>query len=263
MGTYKHIGRIRSARLIGREVASFYIQLGEVQNAAAFLTDALRTFEQDGWRELAAQTQMELAECYKKFGDVRKHTRFSALVAAAPEIDNLIRWSYFDEMRKNLDKLEKSLIVPFKDIFKIVSITLKNDGPVMQDADIDVELVIESSFPREILCNEIVISLELDTRDLSKSKDKSDVTMITSNDLKPQDAGLRRLKMHKHLDYKQDKQLSSANVVCSSSPVKRADSIAAQHRSDFVTFLETKTVSFKFIFLSILTNIFKNFCFSH
>lgn len=65
MGTYKHIGRLRCARLVGTEVASFYMLLGETQKSAAFLGDALRTFEEDGWHELAAQTQVELAECYR------------------------------------------------------------------------------------------------------------------------------------------------------------------------------------------------------
>lgn len=65
MGTYKHIGRLRCARLVGTEVASFYMLLGETQKAAAFLGDALRTFEEDGWREVAAQTQVELAECHR------------------------------------------------------------------------------------------------------------------------------------------------------------------------------------------------------
>lgn len=65
MGTYKHIGRLRCARLVGTEVASFYMLLGETQKAAAFLSDALRTFEEDGWREVAAQIQVELAECHR------------------------------------------------------------------------------------------------------------------------------------------------------------------------------------------------------
>lgn len=71
MGTYKHVGRLRCARLVGRELASFYTQLGELQKAAAFLGDALRTFEKDGWKELAAHTHLELTNCYKKAADYR------------------------------------------------------------------------------------------------------------------------------------------------------------------------------------------------
>ena len=36
ISTYKHIGRIRSARLIGKDMAAFYLDLGHVQRAAVF-----------------------------------------------------------------------------------------------------------------------------------------------------------------------------------------------------------------------------------
>ena len=64
ISTYKHIGRIRSARLIGRDLASFYMKIGEPQKAANFLSDQLKTFLQEGWPLLTAQTQMQLAQCY-------------------------------------------------------------------------------------------------------------------------------------------------------------------------------------------------------
>lgn len=247
LGTYKHIGRLRSARLVGREMASFYSRLGEIQKTAAFLTDALRTFEQDGWRELAAQTQVELAECHAKSGDVRKYIRACIAVCAAPEIDNLIRWTYFDELKKHLNTPEKMLIVPFKDVLKIVSVSVKNDGVVMQDACADVELCLESNFPREILCADVLISLEVDGK---KGKDKV-VSQLSWKDLESRDALTRKLKIQRHLDYKQDKQLSGASVVCASSPVKRADSIAAQHRSEFAQSLRS-SLSVCFIFVKFL-----------
>jgi hypothetical protein len=36
------VGRIRSARHIGRQLAAFYLDSGEVAQAAAFLLDALK-----------------------------------------------------------------------------------------------------------------------------------------------------------------------------------------------------------------------------
>lgn len=69
MGTFKHIGRIRSARSVGRELASFYMMLQEPQKAAVFLSDALKTYEEEDWRDLVSQTQLELANCYRAMGD--------------------------------------------------------------------------------------------------------------------------------------------------------------------------------------------------
>lgn len=83
MGTYKHIGRIRSARLIGCDLAAFYLRVGETQmavgevqkavsetqKAVVYFGDALRMFEDDCWHELAAQTRLQLADCYRHIPD--------------------------------------------------------------------------------------------------------------------------------------------------------------------------------------------------
>ncbi|KAJ8924392.1 hypothetical protein NQ315_007188 [Exocentrus adspersus] len=239
MGTYKHIGRLRSARLVGREVASFYMLLGETQKAAAFLGDALRTFEQDGWHELAAQTQIELAECFKKAKDVRKLVGASAFVSAALEIDTLIRWTYFDEMSKCLDSLDKPLVVPFNDIIKIVSVCLNSDSVIMQDSMINVELVIESNFPREIVSTNLVVSLEVDNKENKKSNEKyCSSRILTGKDLKQRDPMLQRLRIKRNLDYKQDKQLATAGIASKYTELKRKDSAAPPVQADFSYCLE-------------------------
>ncbi|KAK7085530.1 Trafficking protein particle complex subunit 10, partial [Halocaridina rubra] len=69
ISTYKHIGRIRSARLTGRDLATFYMSQGEPQKAATFLTDQLTVFLDEKWMLLAANTQLTLATCYKATAD--------------------------------------------------------------------------------------------------------------------------------------------------------------------------------------------------
>lgn len=240
MGTYKHIGRLRSARLIGREVASFYMLLGETQKAAVFLGDILRTFEENGWQELAAQTQLELAECHKKAGDSRKFVQACMAVSAAPEIDTLLRWTYFDEMRRSLESLNKPLTVPFANIIKIITVSVKNDSVITQDSNIEVELVLESNFPREVLCSNILMAMETEVPESSKIKDKFvNCRTVDGRHLKQEDPVMRRLPIQRHLIYKEDKQLSSASaVVPKNVTLKRKDSAAAPHQSDFAKSLE-------------------------
>lgn len=256
MCTYKHIGRLRSARLVGREVASFYVLLGEVQKAAAFLTDALRTFEQDNWRDLAAQSQVELAECYRKAGDTRKYVRACAAIAAASEIDNLIRWSYFDEMQNSLLGLDRTLIVPFKNILRIESVRIVGGAAskssataieVMQDSQVEIELIVESNFPREIVCAKAMIAVEADAKDAAtaQKRGRRSSSVITGKDVRQQDALLQRLRIQRHLDYKENKQLSSASVVCRNAPLKRADSnVSPVYHSEFNDFLDTGKTPF-------------------
>ncbi|CAH0550130.1 unnamed protein product [Brassicogethes aeneus] len=241
MGTYKHIGRLRSARLVGREVASFYMSLGQHQKSAAFLGDLLRTFEQDGWQELAAQTHLELAECYKKAGDVGKLIRSCASVSSAHEIDNIIRWTYFDEMTRHAESLDKSLAVPFENIVKIVSVNVLNDeNVIMLDTKVHVELVLESNLPRELVCEKVDMSLEaVENKETSKSNEKyCKGRSLSSKDLKPRDPMLQRLKIQRNLDYKQDKQLASAGIVSKFTELRRKDSTQQVCSSEFAHALE-------------------------
>ncbi|KAK9891077.1 hypothetical protein WA026_013400 [Henosepilachna vigintioctopunctata] len=241
MGTYKHTGRVRSARLVGKEVAAFYMLLGETQKAAAFLCDASRLFRQDGWHEVAAQTERELANCYKQAKDWRKFIRCCAHVSSSIDLDTLIRWTYFDEMRKQIDKLDKSLVVPFCDIIKITSVTVKNRGTIMQDSDIELECTVESNFPREILCSRVLVSLE---NEPAKRTDKyCKDRCLTEKDLRPPDGLLKRLKIQSHLDYKQDKQLSSVSVICKLGELKRKDSSPPVY-SDFGKCVEAVKLPF-------------------
>lgn len=237
MGTYKHIGRLRSARLVGRELASFYKLLGETNKAAAFLGDALKTFEQENWRELAVQTHVELAACHLQAKDTRKYIRSCAAVAAAPEMDTIVRCTYFDEMLKSLECLDKCLVVPFVNIFKIVNIAVKCDRVVMQDTNLEVQLDLESGFPRELLCSSVLVSLDAErSSEPAKKKEDNCVLLrnLTAKDMRPLDPTVQRMRLHRHLDYKQDKQIASACAVCRNAPLKRADSTAVKLvKSDF------------------------------
>lgn len=251
LGTYKHIGRIRCARLVGREVASFYMLLGETQKAAAFLSDALRTFENDKWHDLIAQTQLELAECYKKAKDIRKLISASASVSSALEIDTLIRWTYFDEMRKSLELLTEPLVVPFSDVIKIISVCVKNEGTVMQDNEIRVMLMVESNFPREIMCTNIMISLEMDIKESKKSNEKyCSSRVLTFKDMKQIDPMLQKLKMKKTLNYRQDKQLELAGIAAKFLEGRRKECLSTQHLGDFSNSLEVNN----------LVSVFVNYC---
>jgi hypothetical protein len=76
MSTYKHIGRVRCARGIGHELAKFYRALGDHSTATSFLQNALHSYEQDGWKQIAAATRLELAESYLQLGDLSKYVHY-------------------------------------------------------------------------------------------------------------------------------------------------------------------------------------------
>lgn len=63
----------RFARLIGRDLAAFYSEMGETGKAVVFLMDALRSYEEQGWKDLAAQTRLELVAAAKKMDDMDRY----------------------------------------------------------------------------------------------------------------------------------------------------------------------------------------------
>ncbi|XP_041982895.1 trafficking protein particle complex subunit 10 [Aricia agestis] len=257
MGTYKHIGWLRFARHIGRDLASFYSELGECSKAVVFLTDALRSYEEQKWPDLAAQTRLELVAAAKKMNDVDRYTKLSARIASTVELEILVRNFYYEEMwksmRENLAERQESVLTELNDCFKIVSATLvpSERGVYITDNKIQVRLVFDSNFPKDILCNRAAISIERYEKktpaknyktDLSasvsvaspkKSKECTDdsetnvvFTEIRLDDLKPKDPLLHPMHITSKLHYKEDKTLQKATVEYQNvkAPLKRSDS---------------------------------------
>lgn len=162
MGTYKHIGRIRSARLIGKDLANFYTELGENQKAVAFLSDALQTYTDEGWLHLAAQTQLELAQCYKRMDDVERYTKISAAIASNKSLHITVRNTYFEELMGYMKMLSspKPLLTELIDCFTILSMEVNVTDKVVQDCIVSIEISVQSLLPREVKCNLASVSVE-------------------------------------------------------------------------------------------------------
>lgn len=246
MGTYKHVGRIRSARLIGKELAQFYSELGENQKAVAFLSDALKTYTDEGWRHLAAQTQLELAQCYKRMDDVEKYTKVCAAIASLDVLHITVRNTYFEEMFGYMKMISspQPLLVELGCAFVVLSMEVKVMDKVVQDCVVNIELYIQSLFPREVKCTKASISVEEIQKPLSSNKKKGSrlppepliplLSKCTLEDMKPFDPSLLQLQVYSYLDYKEDKSLGSASVLHRNTKpiVRRSDS--TKHRKPSV-----------------------------
>lgn len=162
MGTYKHVGRIRSARLIGKELARFYSELGENQKAVAFLSDALKTYMDEGWNHLAAQTQLELAQCYKRMDDVEKYVKVCAAIACTNILHITVRNTYLEEMLGYMKMIfsPQPLLTEFGYAFIILSMEVRVMDKIVQDCIVSIEISVQSLFPREIKCTSAAISVE-------------------------------------------------------------------------------------------------------
>lgn len=162
MGTYKHVGRIRSARCIGKELARFYGDLGENQTAVAFLLDALNTYNEEGWHDLSTQTRLELAQCYKRMDDIERYIKVCSAIASADVLHMTVRNTYFEEMLAYIKMLPvtQKLFTELEDSFTILSLEVNVTDKVIQDCIVSINISVFSKLPRNVECKCAAINAE-------------------------------------------------------------------------------------------------------
>ncbi|KAG8513712.1 Trafficking protein particle complex subunit 10, partial [Galemys pyrenaicus] len=73
MEMYSSVGRARSSRLVGKDLAEFYMRKQAPQKAEAHLQGALKTYLAEGWALPVAHTRKQLAACQKLLGQAEKY----------------------------------------------------------------------------------------------------------------------------------------------------------------------------------------------
>ncbi|KAL5273329.1 TRAPPC10 family protein [Megaselia abdita] len=209
ISTYKHVSRLRSARLVGLDLGNFYCALNEPHKAVVFFTDLLRELKSENWNCLASQTLLELANCYRKMEDKISYTKTCSAISCCLDLEMLVRTFYFDEFLKSMKVLEEdesSKLCVLEDYFKILDVVVLNKEPIIQDDILTVELKLASNFPKEILADKVSFSFEM-----FSEIDDAKLPIRPATLINPINA---KLRVFLHLDYKQDRNLSCASVAC-------------------------------------------------
>lgn len=145
ISTYKHVSRLRSARLVGLDLGNFYCNLSEPNKAVTFFTDLMRELKLENWNHLASQTLLELANCYRRMDDMVAYTKTCAAIACSMELEPLVRRYYFDEFVKSIKYINTKLSVndadsntqndcltPLEDHFQVLDISVVKNCPIIQ-----------------------------------------------------------------------------------------------------------------------------------
>uniref|UniRef100_W8BQL7 Trafficking protein particle complex subunit 10 n=2 Tax=Ceratitis capitata TaxID=7213 RepID=W8BQL7_CERCA len=269
ISTYKHVTRLRSARLVGLDLGNFYCALNEPHKAVGFFTDLLRELKAENWHALSSQTLLELANCYRKMGDSLAYTKTCSSISCCQELEMLVRSFYFDEFLKSVKTLTTSLSAQpslenanycvLEDHFRICDIIVLNEEPIIQDDIIMVQLKLESMYPREVVAESIQLSYEIHASPLASEATVPNRAALASSSIDgklsriPTSSPLKesRLKMSLRLDYKQDNTLDCASVECdvpkAKQPVRRTSStkrkLSPSVQSDFTNFVATENVA--------------------
>ncbi|RXG69486.1 Trafficking protein particle complex subunit 10, partial [Armadillidium vulgare] len=312
ISTYKHIGRIRSARLIGRDLALFYLKEGSLHQAANFLSDQLKTFVEEGWHLLSAHTQTELAKCYLETGDKERYIKTCVQLAACPvESYKEIKVEMLNNMLKVSKNIEgeKTYSICTDRIFEIGWLKIASTDPIIMGSDVVVQLEIHSNLPVSITFDKLQMQLKQNeekpkkaekpsllvhkgkSSDIERKSSSVSVASSHSSNRKhstlsvrssseigesahqkyskvsspskqetdeeecgPKNPYLKRLNMSFHLDYKQDKSLSSVSVNCLNphKVLRREDSLGGLDniekgivKEDFSFSLATELIEIK------------------
>lgn len=250
ISTYKHISRLRSARLVGLDLGNFYCSLNEPQQAIVFFSDHMRELKSEQWNFLASQSLLELASCYKKMDNLLSYTKTCGAISCCVELEILVRYYYFEEYLKSLKLLKQatknddadttSRLCSLEEHCKVIDIKLLSEPTIIQDHDIEVELVLESQFPREIYAE--LIQLSFATEATSTNHD-------SCADKKP--ALGPKLPLKLHLEFKQDHSLDCSAMVLENKkqPVRRTSSTRRKAivitRGDFTNCVQAVNVAIK------------------
>ncbi|CAG0892147.1 unnamed protein product [Cyprideis torosa] len=134
MGTYKHIGHFRAARLIGQDLAGFYLKMNEPQQAISFYKDSLKVYAKEGWLSLVGQALLQMAHCQELMGDWPRLARSCAQIAACgalPHDDRRRFWRRLwddEKLLKARTQAGEPISIPANAVLEIISISLPADS---------------------------------------------------------------------------------------------------------------------------------------
>ena len=196
ISTYKHIGRLRSARMVGLDLANFYLELGQVQTAVTFLVDALKTFRIDSWNSLQLDTLMQVASCYEFLEDNEKLIRCCCEIichppSRTPAITAIQRSSMFHKMEEALKKISNPITIDGKNLLDVKSMKItpaplkstaesnndigsmqntSSDDRVVAGSQLSLQLDIESFFPATVYASIVKAALNYTEINIVKSQ---------------------------------------------------------------------------------------------
>ncbi|CAN7938034.1 unnamed protein product [Ixodes hexagonus] len=164
MITCKHLGRIRSARLVGKDMAELYIRLGQPERAVPFLGDLLRTQADEGWTQLALATQQELCRCYLELKQWGKFLKASTQLACHPGLATDERLAHLADACQHMGTLGDSgdgpMTLEAEGIVRLNRVAVPGDGQWTAGSELTVGLQLTSHLPAPVRCRKISLLLE-------------------------------------------------------------------------------------------------------
>ncbi|CAE1271126.1 TRAPPC10 [Acanthosepion pharaonis] len=168
MGTFKHIGRVRSARIIGHDLAEFYMKLGEPLKAEGFLLDAMKMYKQEGWDILADGVRILVAQCQKKLDNTLKYIKTCCHIACSSYLTLSERCHYLEELYQLTNNSDSPFYLKTHPAFITEDIILNTPVATFRD-EMSVTLEIRNNFPQDITVDFISLGFSYEITASSRS----------------------------------------------------------------------------------------------
>ncbi|KAG6937342.1 trafficking protein particle complex 10 [Chelydra serpentina] len=161
---YTNIGRIRSAKLVGKDLAEFYMRKKGPQKAEVYLQGALKTYLAEGWALLITHTRKQLAECQKHLGQIENYLQTSSLLASDDHLTEDERQHFCQEIlnfaNQQTEGKGQKVILSMHSFAQLKTLHFDPPNAVIHvGGTLSIELTLLSQMPIPVEVDQIAINV--------------------------------------------------------------------------------------------------------
>ncbi|CAG0883335.1 unnamed protein product [Darwinula stevensoni] len=175
MGTFKHIGHMRTARLLGRDISTFYLKLDEPHKALSFLLDGLKMYSEEDWPTLRCQTLEDIAQCCIVLQDWDRYVKTCLQLSSCATLPIPVRSKYFHESQVKMDSVSGDATVLSCDgVISVDSMRIcGSSSGLTTNSEIKVEVRVRSHLSDPIDCEKVELLLKHERVEATEGTPKS------------------------------------------------------------------------------------------
>ncbi|XP_036098373.1 trafficking protein particle complex subunit 10 isoform X11 [Molossus molossus] len=161
---YTSIGRVRSAKFVGKDLAEFYMRKKSPQKAEIYLQGALKNYLAEGWALPITHTRKQLAECQKHLGQIENYLQTSSLLASDRHLTEEERKHFCQEILNfasgQADSPGHKVVLPMHSFAHLRDLRFTPSNAVIHVGGVlSVEITVCSQMPVPVHMEQIAISV--------------------------------------------------------------------------------------------------------
>ncbi|XP_023094425.2 trafficking protein particle complex subunit 10 isoform X1 [Felis catus] len=158
------IGRLRSAKFVGKDLAEFYMRKKSPQKAEVYLQGALKNYLAEGWALPITHTRKQLAECQKHLGQTENYLQTSSLLASDHHLTEDERKHFCREIlsfaSRQTDSPGQKIVLPLHCFAQLRDLHFTPSNAVVHVGGVlSVEITLCSQMPMPVQVEQVTINV--------------------------------------------------------------------------------------------------------